>query len=462
MADKEETPVPLPSAPIVHLAGNATLQPPLTRRGYGPGLIIITPGDPPSTERTPNEAQGKSDKTDSGKSNPLDPLPQKKWAEEGYAVVQLNFGDAELGKEEWDIGTALNEAIKALEKLETCDVHDRFGLIVYGDLTNYASGFAPKLKAAYGSETKLVASVSFSTDWDLSLRPELVHLPGSPSPQSASAAPRANTQQHNYASAKSVSFIIPSSDDFQYGTASVSHTRSLTFLKKHLGGPIFDLEAIWEEHTAFEFATRSVAQTMGTSKEFSQNLFSCFWQLGEHEISFLGQDMVDEPYVNHIPVMTGGMGRAALTTFYRERFIHSNPDDAVLELVSRTVGVDRVVDEFVGVLTHDRVVDWLLPGVPPTHKHLRIPFTSVVNIRGDRLYHEHILWDQGTALAQAGLLPTYLPFPYALPDGRTPGPGKRFEYRVPVAGAETAAKLADAGAFESNGMFDYEVREVDA
>ncbi|KAI0867124.1 hypothetical protein F4860DRAFT_456477 [Xylaria cubensis] len=434
MADKEETPVPLPSAPIVHLAGNATLQPPLTRRGHGPGLIIITPGDPPSTEGAPNDGQEKSGKPDSTKTNPLDPPPQKKWAEEGYAVVQLNFGDGKQGKEEWDIETALNQAIKALEKLETCDVHDRFGLIVYGEPPNYPSGFASKLKTAYESETKLIASVSFSTDWDLSLRPELVHLPGSPS--SASASPRANTQQHNYASAKSVSFIIPSADDFQYGTASVSHTRSLTFLKKHLGGPIFDLEAIWEEHTAFEFATRSVAQTMGT--------------------------MVDEPYVNHVPVMTGGMGRAALTTFYRERFIHSNPDDAVLELVSRTVGVDRVVDEFVGVLTHNRVVDWLLPGVPPTNKHLRIPFTSVVNIRGDRLYHEHISWDQGTALAQAGLLPAYLPFPYALPDGRTPGPGKRFEYRVPVGGAETAAKLADAGAFESNGMFDYEIREVDA
>lgn len=53
------------------------------------------------------------------------------------------------------------------------------------------------------------------------------------------------------------------------------------------------------------------------------------------------------------------MGRTALTKFYRERFIHSNPADAMLELVSRTVGVDRVVDEFVGSLTHDRVVDWL-------------------------------------------------------------------------------------------------------
>jgi carboxymethylenebutenolidase len=113
----------------------------------------------------------------------------------------------------------------------------------------------------------------------------------------------------------------------------VSHTRSLSFLKAQLGGPIFDLEAIWDEHTEYEFATRSVAQTMGT--------------------------MVDEPYVNHVPVLTGGMGRDALTKFYRERFIFSNPADAALELVSRTVGVDRVVDEFVFSITHDRVVDWL-------------------------------------------------------------------------------------------------------
>jgi carboxymethylenebutenolidase len=99
-----------------------------------------------------------------------------------------------------------------------------------------------------------------------------------------------------------------------------------------------------------------------------------------------------------------------------------------------------------------------LPGVPPTHKNLRIPFVSVVNIRGDRLYHEHIHWDQGTALAQASLLPSYLPFPYALPGH----PGKRFEYRVPVAGVETAAKLEDGGAVASNGMFEYALREVDA
>ncbi|TGJ81882.1 hypothetical protein E0Z10_g6903 [Xylaria hypoxylon] len=431
MADVQEAPVPLPSAPIVQLAGNATLQPPLTRRGYGPGLIVITPGDPPSlSETVPIIGQQETDnESDSRDFKTLDPLPQKKWAEEGYAVVQLNFGDRQQGKEEWDINTALDKAIEALRGLEACNVRDRFGLIVYGEPTDYAPEFASKLKAIYEAEARLVASVSFSADWDLSLRPELVHLAG------PVANARPNTRQHYYASAKSPSFVIPSSGDFHYASASVSHTRSLSFLKPQLGGPVFDLEAIWDEHTAYEFATRSVAQTMGT--------------------------MVDEPYVNHVPVLTGGVGREALTKFYRERFVFSNPADTALELVSRTVGVDRVVDEFVFSLTHDRVVDWLLPGVPPTHKHLRIPFTSVVNIRGDRLYHEHIHWDQGTTLAQAGLLPAYLPFPYALPDGRTAAPGKRFEYRVPIMGAETAAKLEDAGALASNDVFDDAVREVD-
>lgn len=48
-------------------------------------------------------------------------------------------------------------------------------------------------------------------------------------------------------------------------------------LKKYIRGADFDLEAIWEEHTYFEFADRSAAKTMGT--------------------------MVQEPYVNHVPTV---------------------------------------------------------------------------------------------------------------------------------------------------------------
>lgn len=69
--------------------------------------------------------------------------------------------------------------------------------------------------------------------------------------------------------------------------------------------------------------------------------------------------MVAEPYVNHVPTLTGGIGHAKLSDFYRHHFIFNNPADTELEPVSRTVGVDRVVDEFIFKCTHDREVDWL-------------------------------------------------------------------------------------------------------
>lgn len=72
-------------------------------------------------------------------------------------------------------------------------------------------------------------------------------------------------------------FIVPGHPDFKISTAGVVHTRSLTFLKKILGGPNFDLEKIWDEHTHYEFGDRSVEKTMAT--------------------------MVQEPYVNHVPTV---------------------------------------------------------------------------------------------------------------------------------------------------------------
>ncbi|KAI1325404.1 hypothetical protein F5Y16DRAFT_263838 [Xylariaceae sp. FL0255] len=452
-----ETPVLLPCAPLRVLVRNVTLQPPLSRRGHGPGLIIVSPGTMINNAPSQPQSQPQSQRQNDGGPATLDPSPQKKWAEEGYAVVQLEFsrnGDEEKKKgadeewemvaaEGWDITTGLGKAVDALRGLESCDKKDVFGLLVYGTLEEYPANFSDSLRKAYEAEPSVVGSISFSESWDLcKFKPGVIHLAGSPPPPSPSSSPVSfsssppNPRIHHYPQATSPSFIHPSSPSFHYPSASLSHTRSLTFLKSPslLNGPHFDLEAIWDEHTAHEFASRSVAATMGT--------------------------MVDEPYVNHVPTITGGMGRENLTKFYAERFIHSNPESAALELVSRTVGIDRVVDEFVFSLVHDRVVDWLLPGVPPTHKSLRIPFVAVVNIRGDRLYHEHIHWDQGTALRQAGLMPEWLPFPYALPNGVKPTASSQLEYRVPVTGSEGAAKLEDGAAVKSNAMFDYEVREI--
>jgi hypothetical protein len=49
-------------------------------------------------------------------------------------------------------------------------------------------------------------------------------------------------------------------------------------------------------------------------------------------------------------------------------------------------------DEFIYEFTHDRIVDWLLPGVPPTGRKMSIPMMAVVNIRGDRLYSGKFLY----------------------------------------------------------------------
>ena len=132
--------------------------------------------------------------------------------------------------------------------------------------------------------------------------------------------------------------------------------------------------------------------------------------------------MVPEPYVNHIPTMTGGVGAQQLARFYRNHFIPKTPKDTKLIPISRTIGADRVVDEMLFCFTHDIEIDWMLPGVPPTGKYVEVPTIAIVNFRGDKLYHEHIYWDQASVLVQIGLLD---------PAG------------LPVAGVEAAKKLID-------------------
>ena len=115
-------------------------------------------------------------------------------------------------------------------------------------------------------------------------------------------------------------------------------------------------------------------------------------------------------------------GREALARFYRDHFVNSNPKDTRMIPVSRTIGTDRVVDEVLFCFTHDVEIPWMLPGVQPTGKYVEVPLVAIVAFRGDKLYHEHIYWDQASVLAQIGLL-----------DPAT----------LPIAGAETARKLVD-------------------
>ena len=99
---------------------------------------------------------------------------------------------------------------------------------------------------------------------------------------------------------------------------------------------------------------------------------------------------MSHPYVNHVPTLTGGIGKKNLRRFYKDFFIPSNPESLTMRLISRTIGATQVVDEMIVSFKHTQEMPWMLPGVPPTDKDVEVALVSVVSIRGGKLYHEHV------------------------------------------------------------------------
>ena len=167
-----------------------------------------------------------------------------------------------------------------------------------------------------------------------------------------------------------------------------------------------DLGQLWEEHVRHEFATHNPEDTLAT--------------------------MVEDAYVNHIPVLTGGVGKQQLREFYSKRFIPQMPPDTEMVPLSRTIGHDQLVDEMIFKFTHTMRMDWMLPGVAPTGKRVEVPLVAIVRFRDGKLAHEHIYWDQASVLVQLGLL----------------DPSE-----LPVSGVESARKALDKR-LPSNGLID--------
>lgn len=147
--------------------------------------------------------------------------------------------------------------------------------------------------------------------------------------------------------------------------------------------------------------------------------------------------MVPHAYVNGVPVLTGGTGTVALRQFYAEHFIPHIPPSVVITPVSRSVGTNNqgagsLTDEFIMEFDHTEPMEWMLPGVAPTGRHVRVPFVVVVEFEGDKLSAERLYWDQATVLQQLGLLPPVGP------------------HTTCVSGAEQAAKALDQSAVPSN------------
>ena len=137
------------------------------------------------------------------------------------------------------------------------------------------------------------------------------------------------------------------------------------------------LEQLWAEHLRGEFETKDVEATLAT--------------------------MVEDAYVNHMPVNTGGRGKDALRRFYRDDFIPSWPEDLQTTPVNRVVGDGQIVDELHMTFTHGKRMNWLLPNIPPTNRAFVMDLVVVVQFRGDKIACERIYWDHASVLRQAGL-----------------------------------------------------------
>ena len=157
-----------------------------------------------------------------------------------------------------------------------------------------------------------------------------------------------------------------------------------------------DIAAVLDEHLASEFERHDAEATMAT--------------------------MSEDPHLNHVPLMSGGVGRDHVRRFYRDTWIPSWGPDTKVEPISRTVGADQVVDELIVSFTHDRPNEFMLPGVKPTGRRVELPHAVVVGFRDGLVHHEHIYWDQASLLLQVGLLDPKL---------------------APMTGAEQAAKLRE-------------------
>jgi carboxymethylenebutenolidase len=145
------------------------------------------------------------------------------------------------------------------------------------------------------------------------------------------------------------------------------------------GLPPRRLEELWAEHLRGEFETKDVEATLAT--------------------------MVDDADVNHVPVGSGGRGKAALRAFYRDDFIPSWPDDLRMTPVNRVVGAGQLVEELHLEFTHAKPMPWLLPGTSPTGRRIAMDLVVIASFRGDKLARERIYWDHAAVLRQVGLLP---------------------------------------------------------
>lgn len=107
-ADISKPPPPLPQPQLKNVSRGLSVLPPLTRcKKAGPGIIILVPDGSPSVQIEKGV-----------------PSLSLKWAEEGYAVAEVQA--SYFGGED---GLSLKRAIDALKKCNDCSSTEKVGLV---------------------------------------------------------------------------------------------------------------------------------------------------------------------------------------------------------------------------------------------------------------------------------------------------------------------------------------------
>ncbi|KAG9616470.1 dienelactone hydrolase, partial [Aureobasidium melanogenum] len=151
-----------------------------------------------------------------------------------------------------------------------------------------------------------------------------------------------------------------------------------------------------------------------------------------------------KPAVLHVPTLTGAFHEEDLADFYTE-FFQPSPTSLNCRLLSRTVGTDRVVDELSLSFNHNKVIPWLLPGIPATNRRIEVVLVSIVCIKAGKLASEKVYWDQASVLMQVGLLD-----PKLVPDKFK----EKGVEKLPVIGAESARAAVRGGSRRINELID--------
>lgn len=135
---------------------------------------------------------------------------------------------------------------------------------------------------------------------------------------------------------------------------------------------------VWQQHNYAEWVLKDAKQALTT--------------------------MSENPHVLMVPIGIGGRGREGVFKYYHDYFLAQLPNDIKPRPISQVIGNDILAEEAVFTFTHDQAMDWMIPNVPPTGKHVEVGVVGIITFKNEKIASEHLYWDHASVLVQLGVI----------------------------------------------------------